>query len=1195
MIEKQLHFTDTTLTLDEQEIVRALVHKHHLCFATHDEIGCLKDVAVNLEMKENFKEFLIRPYPVSAKLVEQTHRELKKLESHQIIERGPAKCFSPSFVRPKPDGKNVRLLLDLRVLNSMMAPKYFPLLTKPELHVKLACQKSIRYLSALDISQAYYAVQLAEESKQLLGLSLMTPGHFRLSRLPQGGQASMTIFSECLSNVLEGMKYEQLIANYCDDLFVFSTTLEDHILALNELLTRLTLSGLKLNLKKCQFCTVRTNILGFDYVITNNALQVHVPKSKISTAERMKPPDSKRSVRRFLGFANFLAPNLENLRNIATPLYKLSGSKSDFVWGKQHQDAFEAIKEMLVSPAVLEVPVQGHQYIVRTDCSAIGMGCLLTQIRPETKDSPEREAIIAFDSKSFSQAPRLSGSSELELFGLTLAVHCFRHYLTGEHFLIYCDNSGAIGLLKPSSQQNREASRTVIRLIEKLMPYSFTLKHVAGKIFLDSVDFLSRETFAPESVDTHIRPFAREDGLWYEQEGHALNIFNVNESEEDPKPRYSLRRKRNVPKHMQDPNQGYQIPMQNDQSEAIPPDKVESSQSDHPPSSVSKQVQIESDPQLPPDLENGQSNVSSAAEDSLENVEVNPFDPEGKHLIHMDKNGRFIVTLDDLKAIPFDSIRPGRAIWSDLIKSDIKVKYIPSQTTIDEYLENIMQACNLDLMVPLKKSELILNQKLSVKWGAVFKFLTTGLLPNNQKASKRVLTLAENFALVDGVLTHIQLESDSEILVRPVLTEEDCFKIVSRSHLDPRNHHLGTSKLYIMLRKQFYCLPLYSIIRDFISNCPICLQKRTPPNSFDNFDFHENLRHRSREANDIWFTDLKVMPESANKYKYILVIADEFSRFIFAEPLQSRNSKEITDALLRLVAVTGTPKLLICDADSAYVSRVFEIACSLMGIQLEFIPAFAHHFSFAEVAIRLISQRLLSLMEKNADHDWLAEVKFAVYGVNMTPNKDTKYTPFELYYGRKNNYSTDLTTLKVKPVENTSSTYKEYIEQIRHRINEMRKDIIEKRQLQRSIEAQRQRNKITKVQNLIEGSFCYVWCPTYKTALASNSKKFNFHFVGPLLLTRKHPDNFVTLCSLDGQVITQPVHIRRIHIAKIRVGQHYANTIHNLVEILQSMPNEKKALFQDQLESLKELTTLCKEALTTAAESDAATDEKSSS
>ena len=61
------------------------------------------------------------------------------------------------------------------------------------------------------------------------------------------------------------------------------------------------------------------------------------------------------------------------------------------------------------------------------------------------------------------------------------------------------------------------------------------------------------------------------------------------------------------------------------------------------------------------------------------------------------------------------------------------------------------------------------------------------------------------------------------------------------------------------------------------------------------------------------------------------------------------------------------------------------------------------------------------------------------------------------------------------------------------------------------------------------------------------------------------------------------------------MGQHYANTIHNLVEILQSMPNEKKALFQDQLESLKELTTLCKEALTTAAESDAATDEKSSS
>ena len=112
------------------------MHKRNQCFTTHNEIGFLKNVAVQLEMKDNFKEFLIRPYPVSANISEKMHRELKKLENYNIIERGPAKCFSPSFARPKPEGKNVRLLLDLRVLNSMMAPKCFPLLTKPELHVK---------------------------------------------------------------------------------------------------------------------------------------------------------------------------------------------------------------------------------------------------------------------------------------------------------------------------------------------------------------------------------------------------------------------------------------------------------------------------------------------------------------------------------------------------------------------------------------------------------------------------------------------------------------------------------------------------------------------------------------------------------------------------------------------------------------------------------------------------------------------------------------------------------------------------------------------------------------------------------------------------------------------------------------------------------------------------------------------------
>ena len=47
----------------------------------------------------------------------------------------------------------------------------------------------------------------------------------------------------------------------------------------------------------------------------------------------------------------------------------------------------------------------------------------------------------------------------------------------------------------------------------------------------DSVDFLSIEIFAPESVDTLIKPFAREDGLWYKHENHSFHILNLAEEE----------------------------------------------------------------------------------------------------------------------------------------------------------------------------------------------------------------------------------------------------------------------------------------------------------------------------------------------------------------------------------------------------------------------------------------------------------------------------------------------------------------------------------------------------------------------------------------------------------------------------------------------------------------------------------------
>ena len=138
-------------------------------------------------------------------------------------------------------------------------------------------------------------------------------------------------------------------------------------------------------------------------------------------------------------------------------------SESKFEWTDQQQDAFEHLKETLVSPEVLQVPVAGHTYLLKVDCSYADMGCLLSQV-----DESGCEYHVAFESKAFKTPPKVGCSAELELFGIVLAILTFKHYLTGEWFKVHSDSSGAIGLIKPKAQQAKPPSKSTIRLLEKL-------------------------------------------------------------------------------------------------------------------------------------------------------------------------------------------------------------------------------------------------------------------------------------------------------------------------------------------------------------------------------------------------------------------------------------------------------------------------------------------------------------------------------------------------------------------------------------------------------------------------------------------------------------------------------------------------------------------------------------------------------
>ena len=109
-------------------------------------------------------------------------------------------------------------------------------------------------------------------------------------------------------------------------------------------------------------------------------------------------------VRAFLGITGFYRKWIRNYASIAAPLTRLLEKNCQFEWTPDCQDAFETLKQKLMSSDVLAFPRDEGMFILDTDASGTGVGAVLSQLQWEESLQQEVERPIAYASRSISKA-----------------------------------------------------------------------------------------------------------------------------------------------------------------------------------------------------------------------------------------------------------------------------------------------------------------------------------------------------------------------------------------------------------------------------------------------------------------------------------------------------------------------------------------------------------------------------------------------------------------------------------------------------------------------------------------------------------------------------------------------------------------------------------------------------------------------
>jgi hypothetical protein len=90
-------------------------------------------------------------------------------------------------------------------------------------------------------------------------------------------------------------------------------------------------------------------------------------------------PTSITEIRSFLGLAGYYRRFIEGFFLIATPLTQLTRKNKKWVWSEECEKSFKELKMRLTTAPVLTLPLGTEGFVVYSDASGKGLGCVLMQ------------------------------------------------------------------------------------------------------------------------------------------------------------------------------------------------------------------------------------------------------------------------------------------------------------------------------------------------------------------------------------------------------------------------------------------------------------------------------------------------------------------------------------------------------------------------------------------------------------------------------------------------------------------------------------------------------------------------------------------------------------------------------------------------------------------------------------------------
>lgn len=394
---------------------------------------------------------------------EKVMSEVRRMIQLGVIEPASSSWNNPLVVVPKSNGK-LRICLDSRALNKVTIRDSYPL---PQINRILSRIRCSKYISSIDLKDAYWQIGLSEASKSKTAFTIPGVGFFMFSRLPFGLSNSAQVLCKLMDKIL-GVDLEPFVFVYLDDIIILSDSLEEHFNLLSIVADRLKKAGLTINIQKSKFLQKQVEYLG--YIISENGLQVN--PERLAPILNYSTPTCIKDIRRFMGMATWYSRFIPGFSDLAAPITDLNKKNKKFAWTKEADEAFRKIKTAIVEAVTLANPDFTKPFYIHTDASDFAIAGVLVQF-----DSENKERAISHFSRKLTSSEKKFATTEKEALAVLDSLKKFRGYIEGTHVTVVTDHSSLTWL-----QNLKDPTGRLGRWALKMQQYDLTIQHRPGKL-----------------------------------------------------------------------------------------------------------------------------------------------------------------------------------------------------------------------------------------------------------------------------------------------------------------------------------------------------------------------------------------------------------------------------------------------------------------------------------------------------------------------------------------------------------------------------------------------------------------------------------------------------------------------------------------------------------------------------------------